>query len=102
MTVPFKQDEQGVLWVLAPFFPLTLILIGFNGLNAESDSIVFMALLVLGYVALPVVGTVVLALGRAGQGRSIARFVAILDLLLFFPLSLFVLPFAVQLLGGSR
>ena len=102
MTVPFKQDEQGVFWVLAPFFPLTLILIGFNGLNAESDSIVFMALLVLGYVALPVVGTVVLALGRAGQGRSIAKFVAVFDLLLFFPLSIYVLLFAVPLLGGGR
>lgn len=102
MTVPFKQDEQGAIWVIAPFFPLVLILIGFNGLNAESDSIVFAALLVLGYIALPFVGTVVLALGRAGQGRSVARFVAVLDLLLFLPLSLFVLPFAVQLLGGSR
>lgn len=102
MTVPFKQDEQSVLWVLAPFFPLVLILIGFNGLNAESDSIVFMVLLVLGYIALPFVGTVVLALGRQGQGRGIAKLVAILDLLLFLPLSLFALPFAVQLLGGSR
>lgn len=102
MTVPFKQDEQGVLWVLAPFFPLVLILIGFNGLNAEGDSIVFIVLLVLGYIALPFVGTVVLAIGRDGQGRSIARFLAVLDLLLFFPLSLYVLPFAVQLLGGSR
>ncbi|MEK7831043.1 MAG: hypothetical protein AAB401_08155 [Acidobacteriota bacterium] len=102
MTVPFKQDEQGVLWVLAPFLPLILILIGFNGLNVESDSIVFAALLVLGYIALPIVGTVVLALGRAGQGRSIARFVAFLDLLLFFPLSLYVLLFAVHLLGGGR
>ncbi len=102
MTIPFKQDEQGVLWVIAPFLPLILILIGFNGLNAESDSIVFAALLVLGYVALPFVGALVLALGRDGQGRGIARFLAVLDLLLILPLFLYVLPFAVHLLGGGR
>ena len=100
--VPFKQNEQGVFWVLAPFLPLILILIGFNGLNAENDSIVFSALLVLGYVALPFVGTLVLALGRDGQGRGIARFLAVLDLFLILTLFLYVLPFAVHLLGGGR